>query len=408
MKRYLYSIIITSIILIFTSCLEDIRSDAFSDVELSQTITVIVKMPEGYNYSVEGLKVTLHDNSAGLYFDGTTDNKGVAEIKVAPGFYIASTKTSFVDQDGFITLFNGVSERIDVAANSNSVEINLNASRSSPIIFKELYYSGCMSEETGRAYYDDKYIILYNNSDQPAYLDSLCLGVVSPYNAPTSGRLSDWVKPGTSELRDSIPAASMVWMFPGTGRDNVLEPGEEVVLALNAIDHSASVKASVNLGKPGYWAIYDPIMTPRQATPEAGVKTMDGIWKIGAASMFVVSQSSPGFFIFRLGGKSIDQYVLDNFSYNPNSTNINMACLLVDKELILDAVECFKSDTDSKRFRPELDNGYIIATAGEGKSVVRKVDVEATENAGGRIVYVDTNDSSNDFEISAQPTIKGK
>ncbi len=164
-----------------------------------------------------------------------------------------------------------------------------------------MYFGGgCFNEETGKSYTTDKYIILYNNSDQDAYLDSLCLGVVYPFNAPTNGRLSDWVKPGgTSELRDSIPAASMVWMFPGTGKDNILEPGREVVLALNAIDHSASVQTSVNLGRPGYWAIYDPIMTPSHATPEAGVKLLEGgIWKIGSAKAFVISNFSPGFFLY--------------------------------------------------------------------------------------------------------------
>ncbi len=232
------------------------------------------------------------------------------------------------------------------------------------------------------------------------------MGVVHPFNAPTSGKLSDWVKPGTSELRDSIPAASMVWMFPGTGKDNVLKPGEEVVVAMNAINHAASVSASVNLGKPGYWAIYNPIMTPGHATPEAGVKLLAGIWKIGAATSYVISNTSPGFFIFTLGGKSVEQYILDNYTLNPNSSNVNMSALLVDKNLILDAVECLRNPTDTKRFMPEIDNGYaMIDGAGQSQSIIRKIDVEETEKAGGRIVYMDTNNSSNDFTVIPKPTL---
>jgi hypothetical protein len=406
MKRYLYSIISISFILIIPSCLENIRSDEFSEAELSGTVIVSVKMPEGYDYPVKGLKVILYDNTAGLQFKGITDEQGVAEIRVAPGYYIASTETSFRDSGGILYLFNGMSEKIDAISQSNSVEIELTASKSSQIVFKELYFGGCFNEETGKSYTTDKYIILYNNSDQDAYLDSLCLGVVHPFNAPTDGRLSDWVKPGTSELRDSIPAASMVWMFPGTGKDNILEPGREVVLALNAIDHSASVRNSVNLGRPGYWAIYDPIMTPRHATPEAGVKLLEGIWKIGSATSFVISNFSPGFFIFTLGGKSIEQYILDNYALNPNSSNINSSALLVDKNLILDAVECLRNPTDTKRFMPEIDNGFaMISGSGQGQSIIRKVDNEETEKTGGRIVYMDTNNSSNDFEVIPHPTL---
>lgn len=409
MKRYLYSIISISFLLIFSSCLEDIRSNKFSEVELSETVIVTVKMPKEYDYSVEGLKVILYDNTAGLQFNGVTNEQGVAEIRVAPGYYIASTETSFRDPGGILYLFNGMSEKIEAVSGPNSVKIGLTASKSSQIVFKELYFGGCFNEKTGKSYTTDKYIVLYNNSNQAAYLDSLCLGVAHPFNAPTNGRLSDWVKPGTSELRDSIPAASMVWMFPGTGKDNVLEPGCEVVLALNAIDHSASVSASVNLGKPGYWAIYNPIMTPGHATPEAGVKLLSGIWKIGGATSYVISNFSPGFFIFTLGDKSVEQYVLDNYALNPNSSNINLSALLVDKNLILDAVECLRDPTDTKRFMPEIDNGYaIIAGSGQGQSIIRKIDTEETEKAGGRIVYVDTNNSSNDFEVIPHPTLYNK
>ena len=391
---------------IFASCLDDIRSDEFTDNELSETITVNITIPEGYNYSVEGLTVLLYDNTAGLEYSGITNASGVAEIRVAPGYYTASTEVSYRDSGGILYLFNGMSARIDAVTGSKNVDIELLVSKSGQIVIKELYFGGCYNDEIGRNYTNDQYIMLYNNSDMDAYIDSLCIGVVYPFNAPTSGKVSDWVKPGTTELRDSIPAASMVFMFPGSGKDNILKPGEELVVSLNAINHTADVLASVNLGKPGYWALYDPIMTPRHATPEAGVRLLNGIWKTGSANSYVLSVTSPGVFIFTLGGKSVEQYVLDNFSLNPNSTNVNLAGLLVDKVLIMDAIECLRNPTDSKRFPPDIDNGYaMISGTGQGQSVIRKIDAEETKKAGGRIVYMDTNNSSNDFEVLARPTL---
>jgi hypothetical protein len=388
--------------------MDNLKSNEFSDSAISEEITVRVKMPTGYSYSVEGLKVTLSDNSAGLIYSGTTDGQGVTRIKVAPSFYTASVETSYRDSGGILYLFNGQYSGIEVLKESTKkdIEIILTVSKSSQIVIKEFYYGGCFNASTNKSYNNDQYIILYNNSDQPAYLDSLCIGIVSPFNALSNGRLSDWVKPGTSELRDSIPATSMVWMFPGNGRDNILDPGKEVVIAKNAINHSTAIQESVNLGKPGYWAIYDPIMTPGHSTPEAGVKLIQGIWKTGSATSFVISTTSPGLFIFTLGEKNIEQFILDNFTYHPTSQNLNQACLMVDKSLILDGIECFRNQTDTKRFLPEIDNGFAITLgSGQGYSIIRKIDEEETAKADGRIVYMDTNNSSYDFEVLDHPTL---
>lgn len=394
-----------------TACMENMKSDEFTDAAISEKIVVRVTMPEGYHYSVEGLKVTLTDNVSGLSYYGTTNAQGVATISVAPGFYTASTETSYRDSGGIIYLFNGQTLGIEALKGSaaKEVEIMLLGSKSSQIVIKELYYGGCFNSTTNKSYSKDQYITLYNNSDQPAFLDSLCLSIVHPWNAPTNGKLSDWVKPGASELMDSIPASSMVWMFPGTGQDNILQPEQEVVLCLNAIDHTVAVKESVNLGKAGYWAMYDPIMTKGQTSPEAGVNLMTGIWKTGTSTSFIISVVSPGVFIFTLGGKTPEQFITDNFSLNPNTSNLISAALLVDKELILDGVECFRNATDTKRFRSEIDNGFVMTPgSGQGYSVIRKVDTEETALAGGRIVYMDTNNSSNDFEVIEHPTLFGQ
>ncbi len=408
LKLLSLSICLSGLLVGITACMENMKSDEFTGEAISEEVVVRVTMPEGYHYSVEGLMVTLVDNVSGLSYSGTTNAQGVATISVAPGFYTASTETSYRDSGGIIYLFNGQTLGIEALKGSatKEVEINLRGSKSSQIVIKEIYYGGCFNSATNKSYNKDQYITLYNNSDQPAFLDSLCLAVVHPFNAPTNGRLSDWVKPGTSELRDSIPAASMVWMFPGTGQDNILEPAQEVVLCLNAIDHTVAVKESVNLGKAGYWAIYDLVMTRGQTPPEAGVHLLSGIWKTGTATAFVLSTQSPGLFIFTLGGKTPEQYKIDNFSLHPTSSSLSQAALLVDKALVLDGVECFRSATDTKRFQPEIDNGFVMTPgSGQGYSVIRKVDVEETALAGGRIVYMDTNNSSNDFEVLDHPTL---
>jgi hypothetical protein len=385
----------------FWGCMKDLKTDEFSDDAISSTISITVTMPQGYDYSTAGLTIILTDPSTGLVFSGLTNQSGTATIRVAHGSYIATTETKH-STGKVIYIFNGTSEKIRVTPsdpNEVSSAIALNVSKAGQIVIKELYYGGCMNPATGKSYSSDGYIILYNNSDQIAYLDSLCIGVADPGNAPTSGRISSWVKQGTTELRDSIPNSRMGWMFPGNGTDNPLQPGEEVVISLNGIDHTLTCPTSVNLGKAGYWALYDPIMTPKQSTPSPGVKLLQGFWKVGTSTAYSISVVSPAVFIYSLGGKSTAQFVTDTYTWNPSYPSTrNFDCLMVDKNLILDGIECFRSVTDSKRLRPEIDNGYTMTDgSGTGQSVHRRIDEVATLAAGGRIVYMDTNNSTNDF-----------
>lgn len=409
-KIYLFLILVLPLFL--SGCLKDLREADFSDDNLSSTIKIEVILPQEYDYSLEGLTVSLTDPNTGRMFQGQTNSSGVASIDVAHGSYIATTEFKETESGGIIYIFNGTTDQIRVTPRDPEVvnkELLLNASRAGQIIIKEFYYGGCNDPATGKKYAKDQYVILYNNTGDVAYLDSLCIGVADPWNALTNGRVSHWVKEGTTELRDSVPNIGIGWMFPGTGRDHPLQPGEEVVVSLNAIDHSVSVTTSVNLGKTGYWAMYDPILTSGQTTPEPGVSLMEGFWKVGLSNQYIISQLSPAVFIYSLGGKSTEEFVADTYTQNPKYSNSNFNVLMVDKNLVLDGLECFRSVTDTKRLRPEVDNGFaLIEGAGQGQSIHRKIDEAATAAAGGRIVYMDTNNSSNDFEVRSQVSLLNK
>lgn len=391
-------------------CMKDTKTSQFTDDATSSTINITVAMPAGYNYPVDGMKVKLSDPSTGLLFEGITNADGVAQIHVAHGSYTATSEAKYSVPGGVIYIFNGTSNRIRVTPTDKKIvaaELPLNVSKTGQIVIKEFYYGGCLNPLTGKSYANDKYIILYNNSDKIAYLDSLCIGMADPYNAPTSGKSSVWVKQGTTELRDSVPNTTIGWMFPGTGKDNSLAPGAQAVISLNGINHTITAPNSIDLSKTGYWAMYDPILTKGQSIPQPGVKLMQGYWKVGTSSIYPLSQNSPAIFIYNLGGKSLSKFILDTYTHKPDqATNRNFDCLMIDKTSVLDGVECFRDVTDSKRLRPEIDNGFTKTNgSGTGESVHRKIDAVATAAAGGRIVYMDTNNSSNDFELKSKPSL---
>ncbi len=381
-------------------CMKDLRMDKFSDDSISSTITVSVSMPQGYNYSTAGLTVKLNDPSTGLAFSGLTDQNGVATIKVAHGSYIATTETKH-STGKLIYIFNGTSNKIRVNpsdAKTVSSALPLNVSKSGQLIIKEIYYGGVTNPADGKSYTSkDTYFIIYNNSEDVAYLDSLCVGVSDPWLALTSGRTSPWVKTGTTELRDSVPNSLIGWMFPGNGTNHPVAPGGEVVVCLNGINHKTVCSTSVDLSTSGNWALYNQIMTPGQTSPQPGVNRLEAFWKCGTATAYIIAPQGPGLFIYTLGGKTSSQFVADTYTWKPGQSSRNFDCLMVDKNLVVDGVECLRNVTDTKRFRSEIDNGFIkVDGTGTGQAVHRKIDEAATTAAGGIIVYMDTNNSSID------------
>ena len=52
----------------------------------------------------------------------------------------------------------------------------------------------------------------------------------------------------------------MAWQFPGTGTDYPLQPGEETIIAINAINHMDIASQSVDLSKADF-AFWDPLLT---------------------------------------------------------------------------------------------------------------------------------------------------
>lgn len=77
-------------------------------------------------------------------------------------------------------------------------------------------------------------------------------------------------------------------------------------------------------------------------------------------------------------------------------------CRKVPVEFVCDAVDIIQNETvtNTKRFSPVLDAGF--AATGEiycGKSIIRKT----IQDAEGRILLKDTNNSTEDFEINITP-----
>ena len=86
-----------------------------------------------------------------------------------------------------------------------------------------------------------------------------------------------------------------------------------------------------------------------------------------------------------------------NLQLDPVKPNASQKYLMIHKDWVIDGVECVTSASKAnKRIPNNIDAGFTyIPTSNLGTSVCRKVD----EVVDGRTIYMDSNNSSEDFEV---------
>ena len=86
-----------------------------------------------------------------------------------------------------------------------------------------------------------------------------------------------------------------------------------------------------------------------------------------------------------------------NLQLDPVKPNASQKFLMIHKDWVIDGVECVTSASKAnKRIPNNIDAGFTyIPTSYLGNSVCRKVD----EVVDGRTIYMDSNNSSEDFEV---------
>jgi hypothetical protein len=356
----------------------------------------------------EGFKVQVEDMSTGAAYVSLTDSLGTAVFNVPNGVYRVVMNGK--DED---SIFNGSADRVVVSGKAVDIAIALAMSKAGSIIVKEIYCGGCKKLPQEGDYQSDQYIILHNNHYDVQYLDSLCLGTLSPYNSTST---NPWVikdeQTGSLTYPDFLPIIQAVWKFPGDGDDFPLQPGEDAVVCLRgAIDHAAQFPLSVNLDVPGYFVCYNPTYfsnTMYHPAPGANIseeRYLDVVIKTGKANAYTLSLNSPAVVLFRAQGESIEDYVRKSDSVTPVPGNKVDNVVKIPFAWVKDAVEVFdgRSTTNMKRLPADLDAGYVTQTdIFTGRSLIRKVDEEASV-ASGYEVLVDTNNSSEDmFETEKQ------
>ena len=383
-----------SIVLAAVSCADIRHVNPYE--EGLHVLTVTPQWPET-DLERSGAEVRVEDMNTGSRYVSQTGADGTATFTLPNGLY----RVTLSGRDGS-DVFNASADKVVISGRDHTLALTLSISKAGSIVIKELYCGGCKKLPQEGDYQADQYIILHNNDYQVQYLDGICFGTLSPYN-------STGANPWISEdglLPEFIPLIQAVWQFPGDGDDFPLQPGEDAVVCLRgAIDHAAQYPLSVNLNRPDYFVCYNSTYFNNTAYhPAPGNlisqdRYLDVVIKTGKANAYTMSLSSPAVVIFRAEGITIQDYVLipENVTPVPGSAIDNV--VKVPYEWVLDAMEVFdgRSASNQKRLAASADAGYVsLSDTFLGHTLMRRVDEEATAQAGYEIL-ADTNNSLNDF-----------
>ena len=432
LKKLTY-LFICSLLVFASSCKDD------NDEIKVYTVSVQLAYPGNYA-TVEGVTVKLEDNTNKVY-EATTTANGTASFTVQAGIYKASaTEMRSVGAYGYA--LNGSKENLNVGESwSNEVvSVNMVESKIGGLLIKELYVGGCLDND-GKSYQFDKYAILYNNSNVNVSLKNIAFAITIPY---VSGGTNNDLVDGTPFYfaEDWVPAGQAIWFFQ---QEETLEPGKQMVIAFNkAVDQTVTVSNSINFSNASYFCTYDPEIfshTSYYAPPSEVIPTSHYLKTVlyGIGSGWSLSNVSPAFFIFETDGTTPQEFANDaskNNLYNGSANQVRKKCPV---EWVVDGIEVFKKGDakNQKRFPSTIDNGYVEMTNASGYSLYRNVDAEATKaiegnesklvygyglgvdttdpsgidaeasiKNGARIIYKDTNNSSDDFHQRGKASLK--
>ncbi|MBR4595025.1 MAG: DUF4876 domain-containing protein [Bacteroidaceae bacterium] len=390
MKKFLF-VALVAVFAAFTACNDD-------DKEAQKyQVTVKITCDEAELSSMSSIKATAVSESGSVT---TVDaQNGVAILKLVAGSYTISVV-------GDAGAYNYVGSTRCVVAEADVPNLKVSLIKSKPtgkIIFKEVYSTGVKS-----FYWTDGFYELFNNSDEVQYLDGIIMGIVQC----GYGDVSSWAD-DEGNLPDYYPMGNHTVFFPGSGNEYPVQPGQSVVVATRAINHSARELGENDSVSPvdlsaADWEIFIP--TSAQDTDNPDVPNLEVAYSQFGFD-FMPSVSGQALILAKLPADSTMESFVANNALKPEGQY--RAALCIPSEYVIDAVDIVYFNEDLKKSKTILDlddSGYTYYSGSDdewtdpmycGKSLRRK----CVGVSNGRAYFKDTNNSSDDFILGGQKPV---
>lgn len=414
MKKYiLYIVLIVNCVL--SSCRKDIALDSAFAPEIN--LHLKYKMFGNSIPFSNPLCMTLTNTTEQITYQFKSDLWGkFTLVELLPGEYTVSVTGSLTAAEVTQVTGKNAVDGSNLIGFKSSVnfkqgetpllsDIDLILPTQSSLIFKELYYCGSRTPSNG-SYRNDNFYTIYNNSENPVLLNNVYIANTENYGGiGVTGPL--W--PGETPGEYAHVYLQAVWKIIAGENPVYIQPGQSVTIATMAAPHNQdsqyNLSSPVNLIDADYetyssdpsnkYTDFPAVNMARTFWPDYG-----DLWRISVLGQgMVLIQATKEEF------SGFETVTLPEAFQDPFENEEYWLCKKVPAKYIIDAVDLIqnKTVTNTKRFPPLLDSGFTtVAGTYTGSSVIRKI----IGNKSGRLIYQDSNNSTEDFEVSSKAVFK--
>ncbi len=399
MKRTIFiAVLALATVFSFTSCQKD--KVKFYDFEISLDESGFaegVPSPDSY-------LVTFTNTNTGEITELETSGKSVSVSQLIEGVYdvVATARYSIYN-------YLGSAKAVVIDSEDALSSIKISATKSSSLIFKEIFYCGSKTPAKTN-YMKDNYFEIYNNGSEPVYVDGLCISSSSNYSssainfADNNGHLVAANGSSTTMVaNDYVAVKDIIWQIPGDGKTYLLNPGESFIIASSATDHTAADKNpnSIDLSSAEFETVCDKYIENGQVdNPSSDNMILLNPQNATITKQYLVSVANAGLILFAPSSPVADATLIANYNGGkPSGTYVPIL-----RSDVLDGVNWVKNSTTNPYLPENIDAGKTWVSGTYVKeSIVRKEEGKSSE---GNPIYQDTNNSTNDFTVAKDPSIR--
>lgn len=271
------------------------------------------------------------------------------------------------------------------------------------LVFGEIYFTGSLNAAGTNGLYDT-YFTIYNNTDEVQYADGIAIVESKFTNVSTDEILT------AANQREANFTAQTVYVIPGSGKDVAIQPGESIKIVDQAIDWNVQVPGALNHTYADFeW--YDEVTIGSvRDTDNPAVPNLDKWFSYSATIWLPSNQCNRSYALVRFPeGMTAEKFLAEqtgDYKYVNAATGKELSgtkCYLIKYDWILDGVNLSPVENWVQgALSVTVDAGYAAISQAKldkkrfGKKFVRKVSGVSPQ---GNNLLMDTNDSTNDFEV---------
>lgn len=383
-----------------TSCSSD---DDFGK-SVSQTGVLTMNFTGEEIATYKTLDISIKEINTGTLTEFTIQNTNAHSIELPFGSYNITVNGIVVKTDSE-QINVGATAVTDIKVSATNITIPLLAKRfGNDFIIEEVFFTGVRTPDN-KNYNSSRYFKITNNTDKVLDAANLIIGQSNFYTTSNDN-------PTPYNINDYFPVKAI--MILKSTEKKWVQPGDFIVVADNAINHSQNTSTAYNLQNAD-WEFPSTNPTLGQVD-NPSVPNVDVAYTEMTYNMFFLhNRGFESYVIARFPAGEDRNTFLQNQKYDYTFVNSAGAVKPVSRykipnSWIIDGVNnSIPTNFVQTLTSASIDAGWTSVGSMDndatryGKSVRRKVIGKTSE---GKNVYKDTNNSSSDFVKDSQPSLK--